>query len=789
MRISTHWILGAVALAIALPGIPAVAQDDDGAIDRIVVTARKKEESLQDAPLSITAFTGEQLVGLGIQETDDIMALAPNLYITQTPGSSANIGVSIRGVGGAEPLLTRDTGVAIYVDDAYVARTAGAVFDLVDLERVEILRGPQGTLYGRNATGGAVKYISRKPKEDFGFKQTFTFGKFSQFHSRTTVDTGLIGDTGLSAYGSFLHKERDGYYDDRNASDENDPGAYDTQAARIMINWDATEDINLTYAFDYSDLDGSPPYFQVFGVNAGVAGALATNGASLNLSEDRLENFALNFNGASIHEIKGHNLTLTVELGEFTLKSISTYREWENTEIGTDLDGTDGLDIPFGLSPAIFVGVVIPSPITGADLFRATNEREQDQFTQEIQLSGNITDDIDFVVGAYYFEEDFIEDNFQEFLVNLGPFNNFAVLHGPAGAPFAYEGENRSWAVYANGSWAFTERLAASVGVRYSRDDKEFKFLGSNTVNDDDWDAVDWSADLSFAATDNTNVYVRAATAFKSGGFNPRSGALANQAFDEETLTNYELGVKTLLWDGRVQLNAAVFYSDYEDLQTDQFAAGTGGATSITVNAGQATIQGIEIELLAQPVENLNLYLNYGYQDMEYDEYEVLHGGTNELLNIADDAIFAYRPENTIAAGIEYIVPLNDGMELSFRIDGRYVDELTWHATPDFITSPTTGANQALTPFSACGQLLDFAGQPAGRAACLEEDGYVTVDARITLSEIPLGERLRGKVAVFGRNILDEEYIVSGIDFGALGFGGARFGEPATFGVEFTFDY
>ena len=238
-----------------------------------------------------------------------------------------------------------------------------------------------------------------------------------------------------------------------------------------------------------------------------------------------------------------------------------------------------------------------------------------------------------------------------------------------------------------------------------------------------------------------------------------------------------------------MQLNAAVFYSDYEDLQTDQFAAGTGGATSITVNAGQAEIMGVELELMAEPIENLTLYVNYGYQDMEYDEYEVRHGGTGEVLNIADDAIFAYRPENTLAAGIEYALPVGDGMELSFRVDARYADELTWHATPDFVTSPTTGAHQALTPFSACGSLLDFAGQPAGRAACIEEDGYVTLDARIQLSDIPLGERMRAKFAVFGRNILDEEYIVSGIDFGALGFGGARFGEPATFGVDVTFEY
>jgi iron complex outermembrane receptor protein len=762
-----------------MPTLGAFAQDDeDSPIDRIVVTARKREESLQDTPLSVTALTSEAIEGLGIDNIDDVGALAPNLYMTQTPGSAANIGVSIRGVGGAEPLLTRDTGIAIYVDDAYVARTAGAAFDLVDLERVEILRGPQGTLYGRNATGGAIKFISRKPSEEFGIKQVFTLGTLSQFHSRTTVDTGLIGDTGLSATLTYLHKERDGYVDNQFASDKNDPGAYDTQGVRAALRWEVTEDLTVSYAYDYVDLDGAPPVFQLFGLNSTLTSDLGAAAGGLQRSSDRLENVSLDADDRSIWEISGHNLTLEYEIGEITLKSITTYRDLENSERGTDLDSNGGITLGAGLIPPAFAFGL--GPFTGLNLFAATNEREQDQFSQEFQVLGNITDDIDFVAGVYYFEEEFEEDNLQEFLAPTG-FGLVGIFDNSigTGVRFAYDGEAESIAVFGAVNWAINEDWSTSVGLRWTKDEKEFVLTSASPFisGDDDWSNIDWHFDVGYAVNDEVNVYFRAASGFKSGGFNPRAGAAAGRAFDEETLINYEFGTKALLFDGRLQFNAAVFYSDYEDLQTDQFQAGSGGASSITVNAGQAEIFGIELELVAAPTDELTIYVNYGYQDLEYDEYEIndplANGGAGGLVDIADDAIFAYRPKNTFSAGIEYAVPVGE-MEFAIRLDSRFLDDLTWHATPAM-----TPNGFPLTPFSA--------GAPGVES--IQEDGYFLVDLRATLSDIQISEKLSAKVAVFGRNIFDEEYIVSGIDFGGLGFGGARWGEPSTWGIDITFEY
>jgi len=781
-----RFVLGVIGLCIALPGGAAFAQDGDdkGGIDEIVVTARKKEESLQDVPIAVTAITGDAVEAFGIEAVDDVSSLAPNLYITQTPGSAANIGVSIRGVGGAEPLLTRDTGVGIYVDDAYIARTAGAAFELVDVERVEVLRGPQGTLYGRNATGGAVKFISRKPGEDFGFKQTFSLGRFSQFHSRTSIDTGEIAD-GLRANVTYLYKSRDGYVDNTLVGNDKDPGAYDNWGVRANVIWDVSEDVQASYAFDYVDIDAQPPAFQLFGISAGQATDLAIAGVPpLRADDNRFEHMALDFDGASQWQVQGHNLTIVWDLGDgLTVKSISTYRDWDNDELGTDLDGQGGLILgPGGGFAGLANGTIAPvlGPVGPVSLFSATNTREQSQFSQEFQVLGNATDEIDFVFGLYYFDEDFKEDNLQQFVASSGGFGPVIADASLGNAiRFRYDGESKSFAAYATVNWAITDELGTSVGVRYTKDKREFTLFQAAGVTSpigahEDFSNVDWHFNLSYAVNEEINTYFRVASGYNSGGFNPRAGAASTTPYDEETLINYEVGVKSLLLDNRLQVNAAVFYSDYSDLQTDQFQAGSGGASSITVNAADATIFGFEAEIVAAPTEDVTLYLNYGYQDLDYDSFKLLDPGTNLLFDAADDAFFAYRPKNTLSTGAEYRMPIGDGMELAFRVDGRYADDLTWHATPAFAPS-----GRPLTPFSA--------GAPGFTS--IEENGYFLVDARVTLSEIEVPGGMKAKIAAWGRNVFDEEYLVSGIDFGLLGFAGGRFGEPSTFGVDITFEY
>ncbi len=850
--------VSAVLLAAAL-GTPAVAQEPaptapaaqpaaaapataTQGIEEITVTARKRSENLQDTPISVSAFTADTIESMGIENTQEITAIAPNTYMTQTPGSSANLALAIRGVGGAEPLLTREQGVAVYMDGAYIARVTGAVLDLVDIERVEVLRGPQGTLYGRNATGGAVNYISRKPGEEFGFHQNIGVGSWGRFQSITRVDTGELFD-GFGATFAYLHRQRDGYVDNRLANDKNDPGAANTDAFRIALGWDVTENFRADYAFDYSDLKGRDPAFQLIAVdsaNFGIGDALGFPQNfvdSLDVSKHRFDKLSMDFDGGSNHLIRGHNLTLSYDFGSVQLKSITTYRDWENDEFGTELDGNqvtipptmpiynaailpfDPIGAPFGFfcgdsgtSPFPFDNCLVPG-VTNAQVFAATNKRDQDQWTQEIDLNGSIGDSFDYVGGFYFFTEDYDEKNIQQFLIPVG----FAAVQ--LATPFIYKGDADSWALFANGTYTLPfleQRLSVTGGVRYSKDHKSFvkknlscannlppcntftpnATLPPITKNKASWDNVDWEVDLNFAATESITTYARVATGYKAGGFNLRTAQATIDPFKEESLIQYELGVKTQWWDNRVQLNLAAFYSDYDDIQTDVFAAGPGGATSLTVNAGKAEIPGVELEFLAEPFEGVRLNLNYGWIDPKFKDYVVVdNNGTTATcvlpgppapclpdptvddfkVDMGSRAEWGYRPDQTLAAGAEYSTkPLGSlGWVASARLDVRWTDTLLWSPLDDERPTDILNPGVSFTPYRDA----------------LRQKPYAVLDARFTLSGISIGDRAKLRASVFGKNITDEKYLMSGIDFGGLGFAGGIFGEPASWGLDFTLDY
>ncbi len=756
----------------AQPAQPAAQPAQRVGIEEIVVTARKVSENLQETPLAVSAFDSELLSSMGVSDTRDISAIAPNLYFTQTPGSVANLALAIRGIGGAEPLLTREQGVAVYMDGAYIARVTGAIMDLVDIERVEVLRGPQGTLYGRNATGGAVNFISRRPTEDSGFTGRIGGGSYSRFEGLARINTGELLP-GLAATVAYLHSQADGVVNNRLTDQNSDPGAKNSDAFRVAVGWEATENLRLDYAFDYSNLEGRDHAFQLIAVGSTIQGALNTgSGAigggpiSLEVDDDRLDDLSLDNDGVSEHTIRGHYLTAEYDMGFATVKSITTYREWENLEEGTELDGN-----VLGTLLALDGNTFAPIVVSDRSLFDATNVRTQDQWTQELQLLGDLGDHFRYVAGFYYFNEDFTEENVQRFLFPFSP----AAPPLAFARPFFYSGDARAWAFFANGVYTLPfldERLSLTGGIRYSYDEKSFdRTSAAATSNSENWDSIDWEVNLSFLATDDITTYFRAATAYKAGGFNLRQTTTPILPFDEEDLTAVEGGVKMDLFDNRVRLNAAGFWSVYKDLQTDVFTAGSGGANSITINAGEAEIPGFEVELIAVPVEGLTLNANVGWIDPKYNEYNVIDNATGNLVNLADEAKFGYKPETTATIGAEYATaPLGAwGWVIAPRIDARYTSSRVWSPLDDERSQKAT----VITPFRDA----------------LKDDGYWLLDARLTVSEISINDRAKLKLSVFGKNITDEEYLLSGIDFGALDFAGGIFGEPATWGIDLTLDY
>lgn len=766
-------ILAALGLT-ASPFQPASAQTgarEGLRLEEVVVTARKRTESLQDVPVAVTAFDQAAIERLSIQNAADISGLAPSLYLTKTGSSIANTAVTLRGIPSFDTVLTEELAVGLYLDGVILARNTGALFDLAELERVEVLRGPQGTLYGRNTTAGAINLITRKPPPEWGFQQKFTVGEYGRLLSRSTVDTGTLGASGVAASLTYLHNQQDGYIDNQNVGDDKDPGAIETDAVRLALEWQPNERTTINYFFDYHDMFGYSPSFQMLAVSPLVNQILTDGGTPPQVSQNRLEDIAMDAPGKSSHKVEGHNLTISVDIGGATLKSITGYREWRNEEGLTDDDGNaDLMAVSADLTSPTFG---LPPTLREVPLFHIRQSREQEQFSQEIQLTGSIAERFDYVSGLYYFRENVFEFLSAPLLVPdvSAAFGLPGPLPAIALSEQEYAQDSESWAVYGQGTYrlpGFDERFAITIGARYTEDDKELdQTLPQVRTPQADFDNVDWLVTLDADWNEEFSSYFSISTGYRAGGFNPRSSL--GEAYTEESLISYEIGMKSQLLEQRLQLNLAAYYSTYDDLQVDQFEGGSGGASSVTVNAGEATYQGVELDLSAALTESLVLHLNYGYVDAEYDVFELRDPLTNSLVDVSGRAKFPYSPENTLSLRLVHQTqPLFSwGGVLTTSLDYRYIDTLYWFAI-DFIPSPSG----ALFPVSTFNEQI-------------KQDGYDLLNARIALSEIALmDDAATLEVALWGRNLADEEYLESAVDFGSLGWASGIFGPPRTFGLD-----
>ncbi|SNS06218.1 iron complex outermembrane recepter protein [Sphingomonas laterariae] len=771
------WLLASTALslwcgtALAQDGSVAAAETSAGGLEEIVVTAQKRAENLQDTPLAVSALTSQTLEARRISDISGITAAAPNLTTTITPSSTANIAVHIRGIGESDPVLTVDSPVSVYLDGVVIGRSAGAIFDLVDLERVEVLRGPQGTLYGRNTTGGAVNFITAKPADAFKASFGATYGRFNDIQTRASVDTGELGDSGLRFKLSYAHKQRDGYADDLNQPDANDPGAYNVDAFRIAARLDRGGPLRIDYAFDYNDSKSYSVPFQLAAVRADIAAYLsnseALGGNPLVYSRDRLNKLRLQ-QGQLRDEVMGHNLTVEYDLAsDLTLRSITGYRQWVNSVARTDLDGNDGL-AGFTVSPAILVppNRFIPTGVREVDLFAARNNRRQEQVSQEINLLGNFGDTVEYVVGGFYFREKARENNPQELTLVLRSPASIPLGNGvstdyfgvPLAPQLAYRHSSESIAGFAQATFHVTDRFNVTGGIRYTEDQKHLD-QSAAIVRDlrSKYNRFNWAASADYKITDDVLFYARVATGYKAGGFNPRS---VGGSFDPEDILSYEAGLKTELFDRRLRFNLTGFHSRYKDLQVSQFLAGSGGASSITVNAGKATYTGVEVEATAEPVDGLTLNATGGYVDRKFKSFVIRNAGTNQLEDVADEARFHYSPSTTANAGIQYEYGALSFGKILARLDWTYRSRIYFHPL------------DRLNPFNE--QISDGS---VGR-----------FDARLAVSELELGGS-RATVALWGKNITNEDYLYSGIDFGSLGFAGIVYAEPRTYGIDLRLDF
>ncbi|MET0270110.1 MAG: TonB-dependent receptor [Sphingomonas sp.] len=740
-------------------GVAPVASEAAGGLQDIVVTARRTSESLQTVPVAVTALSGAFLDQQNIQDVASVQQFTPNLSILAQSTSVTAASVYIRGIGNQDPSSVTEQGVGVYLDGVYIARSAGALFDLVDLERIEVLRGPQGTLFGRNTVGGAVQLVSKKPSDDFHVEAKGGYGRFNEWFARGRVDTGYIGGSVIKASFAGLHKQRDGYVDNLLAPSDRDPGALNGDAVTANVQADL-ENVTINYNFDYNDRRGVAPFFQTivgtsdFTRYFGASPAFGGDPAQISrtrLGEVRQAGFVdrkgrLRYDARA--KIQGHSLTVAVEPTEgLTVKSITAYRKFFQDTILT-LGGQGNLRGVL-LDPVTFqpsVGAITPYNGNNAP-------QRQHQFSQEVQALGTIGD-ISYVVGGYYFYENANETNRQQLTFVL-PGGQAALNLTPVQA---FNGTAESTAAFGQASWkpsALDGKLELTGGIRYTADRKTIGLAGDvrpNLRGVAQFRNTSYLASASYRFAPAIMAYARFSTGYRSGGFNPRAAQL--NAYDPERATAYEVGLKSELFDRRLRLNLAAYLTDYDDKQVNQFASGTGGATSLVVNAGKVQYRGFEAEITAAPVDGLTFDGSLGYTQPRYKTFLYRDPATNLVIDVANEARMEQVARFNSHIGGQYAYDISAGT-LTGRVDYSY------RGTVYFFPLDRT------TPFNP-----DIRSRPDHN-----------LRARLSLSDIKMGAGTM-EIGVWGDNLTNQRNIDFGIDFAGLGFGSASFKKPRTYGLD-----
>ncbi len=696
-------LLGSSAI-VALP-MTAQAQTDstEVSVGEVIVTARKREERLQDVPMSISAVGGEFLESAGYTELNDLSRLSSNVFFEAADRSKPLI--FIRGIGTRGYDAGSDPSVGVFVDGVYLGRFGALDMDLMDVERVEVLKGPQGTLYGRNTIGGAISVVTRDPSTTFTGKLSGEVGA-----SETSGDNlfGLSGSVSGpiaadGAYGSLSlsKRTRDGYQPVSGTDVRG--GSEDSWAVRGKTLFELGGETTLRVSGDYARSDGPPLILtpNTLGGGAPTPGALAPGFVAQPEPSDPYRPSSDEKNQGIVKKTYGASAQLDWVGGELDFTSITAAR-------GMALDERDDLD-----------GSVLPFQV-----YRA--EEDSDQFSQEFRVAHQ-SEAFNWVVGLYYARENVTRTEF----IDFGPASllSFLVAPAPLAWGFGFDLESTSMAAFGQLQWQLTDALSLSAGGRYSKDKKDVVFDTTTSVPglvispysagvDRSWNSFDPSVALNYKFSDDVMVYASWATGYKSGAFQfiAIDALSANQVANPEDVESIELGLKSTLLDNRLRFNVAMFNMDYKDLQQLRLVPIGGGVTRVVIsNAASSTIQGLEIDAKLAVSENWSIDLNYGYLDATFDDYVF-----NATFDFSGNRM-PRSPENTFNIAANYSHPTAWG-RFDARLGYAWRDEIFFEAD-----------NNAIDRESSEGAL-----------------GLVDLSAGLT------GDRWA--VSVWGRNLSDERY-------------------------------
>lgn len=751
-------LTGAASAAIALSAAPVAAQDatiedtaetgeDDGFI---VVTARRRAERLVDVPLSVTAISGEDLSKTGTLELTEVAQEVPNLTLEVSRGTNTTLSAFIRGVGQQDPVAGFEAGVGLYVDDVYLNRPQAAVLDIYDVERIEVLRGPQGTLYGRNTIGGAIKYVTARLPDEMQVKIRGTYGSYDQADLVISGSAPLTESLKFGASAARL--SRGGFGDNLTLGTEN--YNKDVWAGRATLEFDNGPlfvRLSGDYVRDTSEARQGHRLIPSLLTAAPVLDDVFDTRAGLNVVDQKVEAY-------------GGALNIALEVSDtITLKSITGYRKDESTT-PIDFDSLPAADLDV---PAIY---------------------ENKQISQEFQLLYE-GDRLNGVLGAYYLDAD--------------AFTAFDVLLANTGALLSLPGLNaqtlgdvntKTWSIFGDFTYDFSDQLSLSLGGRFTSDKRTSRVLRTTFIGgfsplfppsnataiavtsdfngSETFEEFTPRASISYKPNENHNIYFTYSRGFKGGGFDPRGQTTAAPDLDRdgdidrddqfaflrfapETVDSYELGWKASLLDNRLNISMAAFFGSYNDVQIPGSVgvdADNNGVfesfIGITSNAGKANVNGFEFEGRALVGEDFagagsrfNVNWALGYVDAEYKQFIDAFGN-----DVADQRVFQNTPEITANMGFNLGIPVASGMA-------------------DFIGSASlrSDASQFETP-----------------NAFLDQDGFVLLNASLVYTD----DDDRFSIGIHGKNLTDKRYIVSGYNFVAGGTGGQPF--APTLGLEGT---
>ena len=729
----------------------ATPQEEAARVDDIVVTARRRAESLQDVPVAVTAVTGEQLEAQGAADITELARSTPSLTLNAARGSNSTLISFIRGVGQQDPLWGFDPGVGLYIDDVYVARPQAAVLDIFDVERIEVLRGPQGTLYGRNTIGGAIKYVTRRIDADQ--PEGSVRASYGSYNQRDVVASANLPFSDTFAVSAALARYlRDGYGENLNTGNEH--YNKDVTAFRGSAEWTPTDTLFFRLAADIvnDDSNARHGHRQVAPIPA--------------------DEYDTNAGAGDKNKVQTRGLSLTGEwmLNDMlTVKSITAYRDGY-TRGNIDFDNLPGpiLDIPAAY--------------------------DDDQFSQEFQVLVN-AGRLNGVAGVYYMDA----TASGAFDTVVGLYNANVIFGVPAGTfPVglttitAGAVDTESYAIFGDFSYDLTDALSLSVGGRFTHDEKEGsvfrqQYFGirsprfgnnaavlagaprTNYTRTREFEKFTPRVSLSYKFGPELTGYASWSEGFKSGGFDMRGDAVAYpgtvDGYDPETVETFEIGLKGSLFDRRLTFATAIFDSSYEDQQiTTQYPSGATIA-SVVDNVGSSSIRGWEFEGRVRPTDSLSIHASLSYIDAEFDEFlaYIPTGPLNAtcptlagcFVDVSDQRDFQNTPEWTGSIGATYNWVMSNGSMVSFL--------------------PSVSYRGEYQQFETAAPLLD-------------QSSYWIYDASVVWTSA--SDRLT--FGVHGKNLGDERYKVGGYTFpGALtgdsiiAFYGAPRTVTATLGLKF----